>query len=116
LKALNKIWHLKRKTTIVTCGAQGCWALGHNFEKPTTFPAFQVDVVVTTGSGDFFHRDYAAAFARGHDIHDQIRCASASAALKATKSGGQADIPYEVEVRAFCHNNYLRRTNTHAGL
>lgn len=100
-KALEKIWHVKRNTVIITCGAAGCWALSNNLDKPTAFPAFQVHALDTTGCGDVFHGAYAAALAKGYDIYERIRWASASAALKATKTGGQAGIPYEQEVRRF---------------
>lgn len=104
-RALEKIWHAKRNTVIITCGAAGCWALAHNLDKPTAFPAFQVQALDTTGCGDVFHGAYAAALAKGYDIHDRIRWASASAALKAIKMGGQAGIPYEDEVRRFISND-----------
>jgi sulfofructose kinase len=99
--ALEKIWSLNRKTAIITCGAEGCWALSRDLVNPTAFPAFKVDAVDTTGCGDVFHGAYAAALAKGYEIKERIQWASASAALKATKYGGQSGIPYEKEVKDF---------------
>jgi sugar/nucleoside kinase (ribokinase family) len=58
-------------------------------------------VVDTTGCGDVFHGAYAAALAEGLDPAARVRLASATAALKATRSGGQAGIPVRDTVEAF---------------
>jgi len=57
--------------------------------------------VDTTGCGDVFHGAYAAALARGLEVAASTRFASAAAALKATKYGGQAGIPTRAAVEAF---------------
>jgi len=49
--------------------------------------------VDTTGCGDVFHGAYAASLARRLPLGERLRFASAAAALKATRPGGQAGIP-----------------------
>lgn len=77
---------------VVTCGSRGCW-YSLNGGPVRHFPAFEVQVVDTTGCGDVFHGAYAAALARGDDIERAIVLASAAAALKATNSGGWSGLP-----------------------
>ena len=64
-------------------------------------PALKVDVVDTTGCGDVFHGAYAAGLAAGLPLAERVRLASAAAALKATRAGGQAGIPTRRTVEAF---------------
>jgi len=77
---------------VVTCGSRGCW-YSLNGGPVRHFPAFEVQVVDTTGCGDVFHGAYAAALARGESIERAIVLASASAALKATNSCGWSGLP-----------------------
>jgi sugar/nucleoside kinase (ribokinase family) len=100
--AARALWTPERKAVAVTCGAAGCWYI--DVEHPAEVvhqPAFAVEVVDTTGCGDVFHGAYASALARGLDTADRIRFASAAAALKATRPGGQAGIPSRPAVEAF---------------
>jgi len=83
----------ENQAVVVTCGPQGCWAIGRGQSQPRHFPAFAVDAVDTTGCGDTFHGVYAAELARGASLAQCIRRASAAAALKATCRGGQKGIP-----------------------
>jgi ribokinase len=86
----------------VTCGADGCWyGDAATAAAPQHQPAFPVPVLDTTGCGDVFHGAYTAALARGLDLAERIRLASATAALKATRPGGQAGIPTRVMVELF---------------
>jgi sugar/nucleoside kinase (ribokinase family) len=64
-----------------------------------------VNALDTTGCGDVFHGAYAAGLARGMDVEDRIRFASAAAALKATKHGGQSGIPKRSTVEKFLGRN-----------
>jgi sulfofructose kinase len=91
-----------RRAVVVTCGDQGCWYWGSDDPVPPRHqPAFEVNVVDTTGCGDVFHGAYAAALAEGLDLASRIRLAAATAALSATRSGGQAGIPARQTVEAF---------------
>ena len=99
--AVEKLWSKQRQIVVVTGGADGCWyrtgaATGH-------LPAFPVTVVDTTGCGDVFHGAYAAGLARGLGVEERLRYAAATAALKATRPGGQTGIPQRTEVESFLH-------------
>ena len=82
----------QRRCSVITQGDQGCWIrVG---EGPVFhLPAYEVDVVDTTGCGDVFHGAYAAALIHGEEPLEAVRWASASAALKATCPGGREGIP-----------------------
>ncbi len=88
-----KLWSSNRSAVVITCGERGCYFLDAANPVPKLLPAFKVKAIDTTGCGDVFHGAYAAALARGLPIEDRIRFASAAAALKATRHGGQAGIP-----------------------
>lgn len=97
---------IERTCCVITAGRQGCWF--SEMGKPAQhIPAFQVDVVDTTGCGDVFHGAYAASIARGSSIRDSVIIASASAAMKATQPGGRAGIPSLTEVENYIQKNPL---------
>ena len=84
----------QRACTAVTDGPRGCWYVeGGGDLQVRHQPAFEVEVVDTTGCGDVFHGAYAAGLLSGRTIADSIRFASAAAAIKATRRGGQLGIP-----------------------
>ena len=100
--AAEALWHPDRQAVVVTCGAAGCWFLGpQSGRHPQHCPAFPVEVVDTTGCGDVFHGAYAAAAVRGMELPRRVVYASAAAALKATRRGGQAGIPDRDTLEAF---------------
>lgn len=90
--ALRALAKTKRACTAATDGSSGCWFIADH-EEVQHQPAFDVEVVDTTGCGDVFHGAYAAAIIQGYSIADSMRRASAAAALSATRRGGQAGIP-----------------------
>ncbi len=101
-RAAQRLYNPDRRAVVVTCGAAGCWYVGEGCgEAARHLPAFPVEVVDTTGCGDVFHGAYAAALARGEGLQQRVVFASAAAALKATKRGGQAGCPTTAEVNAF---------------
>jgi sulfofructose kinase len=100
-QALRKLACADRQVAAVTCGAEGCWYLARGWSLPKHQPAFKVKAVDTTGCGDVFHGAYACALARGMPLEDRIRFAAATAALKATRPGGQAGIPSLPAVRRY---------------
>ena len=77
----------------MTSGAKGCHYLATGARTPNFMPAFKIKALDTTGCGDVFHGAYALALARNLELKERIRFASAAAALKATRPGGQAGIP-----------------------
>lgn len=98
--AVSRLGSPQRRAVVVTCGAAGCWYAGPE-GQPQHQPAFAVAAIDTTGCGDVFHGAYASALARGLELADCIRLAAATAALKATRRGGQAGIPDLAAVEAF---------------
>ena len=91
--AVSKLQSMGHKIAVVTCGERGCWFHAHGWLLPRHHPAFKVNVTDTTGCGDVFHGAYALGLAQGMPLRERIRFASAAAALKATKPGGQGGIP-----------------------
>ncbi|MGL6226811.1 MAG: PfkB family carbohydrate kinase [Thermoguttaceae bacterium] len=90
-----------RKAVVVTDGENGCWFAEPGDETVRHQPAFSVSALDTTGCGDVFHGACAAALVRGWDVSKRVRFASASAALKATRKGGQVGAPTLEEVEKF---------------
>jgi sugar/nucleoside kinase (ribokinase family) len=100
--ATAKLWSPARQAVVITCGSEGCWFSSADLRGRTLKqPAFRVDVVDTTGCGDVFHGAYASALVRGLALKDRVCFASAAAALKATRPGGQAGCPTLAEVESF---------------
>jgi sulfofructose kinase len=99
--AIFKLWNRDRQVVIVTCGAKGCCYSEVGSNAPKFVPAFRVKALDTTGCGDVFHGAYALALARNLELTERIRFASAAAALKATRHGGQAGIPTLAVVERF---------------
>lgn len=87
------------KAVIITLGERGC--VLKTVEKSVHFPAFDVPVIDTTGAGDTFHGAFIVGLYHGYDLRQAIQFASAAAALKCTKMGGQAGIPTFDETQEF---------------
>ena len=100
-RAIRKLARPDRQVAVVTCGDKGCWYLARDWSAPKHQAAFKVRAVDTTGCGDVFHGAYAFALANGMALEARIRFAAATAALKATRAGGQAGIPSLAAVRKF---------------
>jgi len=91
-----------RQGVVVTCGAEGCWYAGPSTGgRAEHRAAYAVEVVDTTGCGDVFHGAYAAALARGKPLSRCVAEATAAAALKATRHGGQAGCPNRAVLNQF---------------
>ncbi len=100
-EAARALWHNKREVVVVTCGADGSWSVcADEPARAVHHAAFAVEAVDTTGCGDVFHGAYACALARGLDLPQRIRFASAAAAIKATRHGAQTGAPFAAEVNA----------------
>ena len=101
-KAALALWQAGRQAVVITCGDQGAWYVSAGEPgRAVQQPAFPVAVVDTNGCGDVFHGAYAAALGRGQGMAVRVRFASAAAALKATRAGGQAGAPRLAEVEQF---------------
>jgi sugar/nucleoside kinase (ribokinase family) len=100
--AAMRLWTAERSAVVITCGSAGCWWLDQSLgARPRHLPAFPVEAVDTTGCGDVFHGAYCAALAWKWPIERRLRFASAAAALKATRRGGQAGTPDRATVERF---------------
>ena len=86
-EAALALWRPGRAAVIVTAGPAGCWSVSTEHDTAVQhYPAFAVEAADTTGCGDVFHGAYAALLARGDDLEQRIRFASAAAALKAREA------------------------------
>lgn len=84
----------------ITDGVRGSWIFsgdGAHFHQP----AFQVEVVDTTGCGDCYHGAFLSGLCRGLDLRSSAALASTAAALNARTLGGRAGLPTLAEVQAF---------------
>jgi sulfofructose kinase len=88
------------KTVVQTEGAAG----SHTVCPSGTFhtPAFEVDVVDTTGAGDVFHGAYVVGLLKGWDARQVAVFASAAAAMACTRLGGRAGVGSFDDTMAFC--------------
>lgn len=100
VKILHQLETPHRQVSVITAGAKGCW-FKENCEAVYHMPAFDVDVVDTTGCGDVFHGGFAAAIINKASIPEAVIQASAAAAMKTGKPGGQAGIPNKTELTQF---------------
>lgn len=87
---------------VITRGGDGADYVGAagSFHQP----AFDVDVVDTTGAGDCFFGYFLAEIATGREVPQALRLASGAAALHVTRQGAGAVIPRRAEVEAFLAN------------
>ncbi len=81
-RALN---HAGAQTIVVKLGARGCIVLSGG--KVFSAPAFEIDVLDTTGAGDCFAGGFLAALQRGLSIEEAARLANAAGALSVRRVG-----------------------------
>ena len=79
------------RVVVQTEGTQGSYTVTADDRFHT--PAFEVDVVDTTGAGDVFHGAYIVGLLKGWELRRVAAFASAVSALKCTQLGGRAGIP-----------------------
>lgn len=101
VEAIERLWNSQRDTVILTDGESGCWFRTRTDNSIRHQPAFQIKAVDTTGCGDVFHGVYAATLAEARPIQERILLASAAAAIKAAKPGGQQGIPRRKALEEF---------------
>ena len=90
------------ETVVFTLGEKGCLcrSKGDAFMQP----AFEVDVVDTTGSGDVFHGAFIYGILQNWDLRKIAEFSNAVAAMKCRRIGGRAGIPTRKEVDKFLEN------------
>ena len=96
--ALKKLRTWTRGQLLATDGVHGSWAL--TSEGILHQPAFQVDVVDTTGCGDAYHAAYASALLDGLTLPQRMEFAAWVAAQVALKLGGRSNFPTRASIRS----------------
>jgi sulfofructose kinase len=98
-RACRLMQEMGARVVVVTLGARGCvFADGGASGR---MPAFEVEVVDTTGAGDCFHGAFCVGVVRGWSLQRSLEFASAASALKCRTLGGRAGLPTLDEVNAF---------------
>ncbi len=95
----NAALELGPAIVVQTEGERGSYTTTHDDQFHV--PAFEVDVVDTTGAGDVFHGAYLVGLIHGWDLRRITHFATAVSAIKCTRRGGRAGIPEYDEVLAF---------------
>jgi sulfofructose kinase len=106
-KAAEVLLGYGAKAVIQTLGERGVFVLGSD-GRSFDVPAFAVQVVDTTGAGDSFHGGLLFALSRDYPLKEAVVFASAVAAIKCTKLGGQSGLPTLPQVRAFLAERGIR--------
>lgn len=86
------------QTAVITLGASGAQIVAG--EDSFIAPAFEVDVVDTTGAGDTFNAGLAVGLSEGMALEQAVSFANAAAALCVTKPGAADSVPYRADVDA----------------
>ena len=106
-RALRKLRAVQTGQLCVTLGARGAMLL--NGDQLHHEPAFQVDVVDTTGAGDVFRGAFIAAFLRGHGPAEILRFANAAAAVSCTRLGAVNGVPTPDEITAMMRRATVKK-------
>jgi ribokinase len=81
---------------VITMGKRGCMVVDRN--SADQIPAFDVDLVDHTASGDAFAGALAAYCAVENNIRAAVKFASAAGALACTKFGSIEALPTKAEI------------------
>jgi len=81
---------------VIKMGRKGCLVIDRNGAKH--IPAFSVELVDQTCSGDAFAGALAASIAVGDSIEQAVKFASAAGALACTRFGAQDSLPKKEEI------------------
>ena len=105
-KAARMMFCGRRKLSAVTLGEKGCvYATDEGVFRQ---PAFEVDVVDTTGAGDVFHGAFSFGLSKGWPYKEIIEFANAVAAIKCTKLGGRTGIPTFTQTMDFLRSRSVK--------
>lgn len=81
---------------VITMGGRGCMVVDRN--SADHVPAFEVELVNHTGTGDAFAGALAASFGANDDIRRAVKFASAAGALICTRFGSLDAMPTKAEI------------------
>ena len=84
------------ETAIITMGKRGCLVVDR--DGTDHIPAFEIELVDHTGTGDAFAGALAACYATENDIRKAVKFASAAGALACTKFGSIEALPTKAEI------------------
>jgi sugar/nucleoside kinase (ribokinase family) len=97
-RALRKLRRLNGGVMVTTLGDRGAVALeGDVFHAS---PAFEVEVVDTTGAGDVFRAGFIYGLLQHWTVPQMLRFANAAAAISCTRLGAIPAVPTPGEVQA----------------
>ena len=99
LAACQAVRSMGPQHVVVTLGARGLGSLEGT--ELVELPAFEVEVVDTTGAGDVFHGAFCYGLVQGFPLVRNLQFASAVAAIKCGQLGGRAGIPGRDEAIRF---------------
>lgn len=91
-------------------GAEGCFIATE--KDAFQSPAYVIDPVDGTGSGDAFHAGMIYGYMRGWDMHVTSAFANACGAMNTIKLGARSGMCAEAEVRKFMAENKRRAIKT----
>ncbi|MGI6368910.1 MAG: carbohydrate kinase family protein [Anaerolineae bacterium] len=98
-EAGERILEMGPEIVVQTEGADGSYTVTRDDRFHT--PAFEVDVVDTTGAGDVFHGAWLVGMLHHWDLRTVARFATAVSALKCMGLGGRGPIPTMPQVAEF---------------
>ena len=98
-KACEAIREMGAGCAVVTLGEKGL--VYQDGDTRGELPAFDVEVVDTTGAGDVFHGAFCYGLVQGFSLAENLRFSSATSALKCQRLGGRAGIPTREQVDVF---------------
>ncbi len=84
------------QAAVITMGRRGCMVVDRN--AADHIPAYRIDLVDHTGTGDAFAGALAASLAVGDDLRKAVKFASAAGALACTKFGSVDAMPAKAEI------------------
>ncbi len=84
------------KTVITTLGSKGCLLFDKN--QVIEVPALKVTAIDTVGAGDCFNGVVASKLSQGEPLLSAVQYAIVAAAIKVTRKGAQAGMPYKQEI------------------
>ncbi len=91
------------KNVIFTLGEKGAFLM--NRTQQGMFPAFDVNIIDTTGAGDAFNGGLAVALAEKMPLDQAITFANAVGALNVTKIGTAPAMPFREEINLLIEEN-----------
>jgi len=83
-------------TAVITMGRRGCMVVDRS--SADHIPAFEIELVDHTGTGDAFAGAMAACYAASKDVREAVKFASAAGALACTKFGSIEAMPTKAEI------------------